>query len=215
MDVRVLPENMAAKSEITHSGEFCPIMATERCRLMPTWMKPRATNSTSLRYRSYVHVFQSPFRLTLSAITCKKIFNILSPAINWVCSEKKSLKLPDKGLVQLSFWLQVKQGFSSLFAKFDDFSKWSTPIRRRGTLKNPDEMREPAAFFPEQVLNIFWKGNSKYSWKFLWSKFLCVFQTLKGSYLVSLIMHARALKKFTFKVTVFFQIDFCLEPPLN
>ena len=51
--------------------------------------------------------------------------------------------------------------------------------------------------------------------KILWSKFLCVFQTLKGSYLVSLIMHARALKKFTFKVTVFFQIDFCLEPPLN
>ena len=83
-----LPENMAAKSEITHSGEFCPIMATERCRLMPTWMKPRATNSTSLRYRSYVHVFQSPFRLTLSAITCKKKFNILSPAINWVCSKK-------------------------------------------------------------------------------------------------------------------------------
>ena len=82
-----LPENMAAKSEITHSGEFWPIMATERCRLMPTWIKPRAANSTSLTYLSYVHVFHSPLRLTFSAITCKRKKKIYI----WVSSEKRIL----------------------------------------------------------------------------------------------------------------------------
>ena len=69
-------------------------------------------------------------------------------------------------------------------------------------------------FSPNRFFQIIYSAKGQFL-KILWSKFLCVFQTLKGSYLVSLIMHARALKKFTFKVTVFFPNRLLLRTPIK